>query len=234
MPAGSAPLPTERAAPARRTGRRDRLWAVLVRAADWFLRRWYGVREFTDDPSCLLRLALAPAPHAVSLGDGTRVDAGETVAMLHIWNEQIPRFRLAGPDLRWAIDVRRRLDVSFQALAQHLEHDPEWKDIRGIHACVTFGSQRRRWQIRRAAARFGFELIEDGAPAKGLHEFGEDFLIWAFTRAFNPAALRRQRFRRDRSELWISRQKLLGRYLEARNTATPAEEPRSLADAAGP
>lgn len=212
-PAGATPIPPRPAPRAPASGRRDRLWALLVRAADWGLRRWYGVREFTDDPACLLRLALAPAPHAVSLSDGTRILAGETVAMLHIWNEQIPRFRLAGPDLRWAIDVRRRLDHSFRALAQHLEHDPTWKDIRGVHACVTFGSRRRRWQIRRAAARFGFDLIEDGAPAEGLHELGEDFLIWAFTRAFNPAALRGQRFRRDRTELWISRQKLFGRYL---------------------
>jgi hypothetical protein len=214
MPAGAASPPSRLAAPIGTASLGDRLWALLVRATDWVLRRWYGVREFTDDPACLLRLALAPAPHAVSLSDGTRIEAGETVAMLHIWNEQIPRFRRTGPDLRWAIDVRRRLNRSFRALALHLEHDPAWWDIRGVHACVTFGSRRRHWQIRRAAARFGFELIENGAPAEGLHELGEDFLIWAFTRAFNPAALRRQRFRRDRSELWISRQKLLGRYLQ--------------------
>jgi hypothetical protein len=176
------------------------------------LRWWYGVREFTDDPSCLLRLALAPAPHEVTLGDATRIEAGEIVAMLHIWNEQLPRFRLDGPDLRWAIDVRRRLQRSFRALASHLERDPAWKEVRGIHACVVFGSRRRREQIRRAAEHFGFELIGD-ASAKGLHEFGEDFLIWAFARAFNPGALRRSPFRRDRTELWISRDKLLRRYL---------------------
>lgn len=203
------PQPFVRRAP----GRRDRLWSLFVRAADVGLRRWYGVREFTDDPLCLLRLALAPAPHAVTLSDGTRIEAGETVAMLHIWNEQIPRFRLTGPDLCWATDLRRRLLRSFRALARHLEHDPAWADIRGVHACVTFGSRRRRAQIARAAAGFGFDLIEDGAPAEGLHERGEDFLIWAFTRAFNPTALRRQRFRRDRTEVWISRRTLLDRYL---------------------
>lgn len=212
-PAGAAPLPPRPRALPRPAAWRDRFWARLVRAADWVLRRWYGVREFTDDPACLLRLALAPAPHAVALSDGTQIEAGETVAMLHMWNEQIPRFRRTGPDLCWAIDLRCRLDRSFRALAQHLEHDPAWREVRGVHACVTFGSRRRRWKIRRAAAHFGFELIEDGAPAEGLHERGEDFLIWAFTRAFNPAALSRQRFRRDRSEVWISRRKLLGRYL---------------------
>ncbi len=218
-PGGDALAP---AAPARRARARskvglrlkvrDLLWAALVRAADVVLRRWYGVREFTDDPACLLRIALAPAPHAVRLSDGTCIPAGEPVAMLHMWNEQVPRFSLAGPDVRWALDVRRRLLHSLGSLARHLDHDPAWKHIRGIHACVTFGSRRRRWQMRRAAARFGFDLIEDGAPA-GLHELGEDFLIWAFARAFNPVALRRQRFRRDRTELWISRDTLLARYL---------------------
>ena len=206
-------IPPPRDATPRVTNVRDRLWALLVRAADVVLRRWYGVREFTDDPSCLLRLALAPAPHAATLSDGMRIEAGEIVGMLHIWNEQVPRFRLDGPDLRWAIDVRRRLRRSFRALAEHLERDPAWKEVRGIHACVVFGSRRRREQIRRAAEHFGFELVGDGAPAEGWHELGEDFLIWAFTRAFNPGALRRSPFRRDRTELWISREKLLRLYL---------------------
>ena len=210
-PAGRAP-PTPVRRPMRPPpSRRDRLWVSLVRVADIVLRRWYGVREFTDDPACLLRLAFAPAPHAVALSDGTRIEAGETVAVLHIWNEHVPRFRLGAPDISWAIDVRRRMLRSFAGLARHLEHDPAWRDIRGIHACITFGSRLRRAQIRRFSARLGFDLIEDGVPV-GLHEFGEDFLIWALTRAFNPGALRRQPFRRDRMEVWISRQRLLGRY----------------------
>lgn len=215
----TAEPPTERAAtrpappPYRiRPSLRDRLWVLVVRIADKVLRRWYGVREFTDDPSCLLRLALAPSPHAVTLSDGTRVEAGETVVMLHIWNEQVPRFRRGGPDLRWAIDIRRRLRRSFHALATHLGEDPAWEGVRGIHACVVFGNRRRREQIRRAAEHFGFELIGN-TPPKGLHELGEDFLIWGLTRAFNPAALRRSPFWRDRTELWISREKLLRHYL---------------------
>jgi hypothetical protein len=191
----------------------DFAWSLLVGATDAILRRWYHVREFTTDPACLLRIAAGPAHHAVTLSDGTRVAEGEQVITLHMWNEQLPRFRLQGPDLRWALDVRRRLVRSFQALARHLNEEEAWREVKGIHACVTFGSRRRRWQIRRAAARFGFELIEDGTPVAGLHEFGEDFLIWAFARAFNPAALRRQRFHRDRTELWMSREALLARYL---------------------
>lgn len=190
---------------------RDLLWNAAVRITDWLLRRWYGVREFTDDPTCLFRISRAPAPHEAELSDGTRIRAGETIGVLHIWNEQLPRFSLVGPDFRWAHLIRRRMLNSFRELAQYLDTDPSWADIQGIYACVTFGSRRRRAQMRRVAARFGAELIDAGG-ANGLHALGEDVLIWAFARAFNPPALRRHSFRRDRTELWISRDRLLTRY----------------------
>jgi hypothetical protein len=192
----------------------DRGLALMMRGIDRVLRRYYGVREFSADPACLLRIAREPAPHPVRLSDGTEIAAGEDIAVLHIWNEQVPRFRLhAGPDLGWAVDVRRRLQQSFKDLARYLAADPESACIRGVHACVVFGNRRRRWQIRRAAARFGFDLIDDPTRPKSLHERGEDVLIWLLTRAFNPAALRRQSFWHDRTELWISREELLRRYL---------------------
>ncbi|HET6183371.1 MAG TPA: hypothetical protein VFA03_07225 [Acetobacteraceae bacterium] len=186
----------------------------VICGVDVVLRRWYGVREFTSDPGCLFRLARAPAPHEVRLSDGTVIAPGEEVLILHIWNEQVPRFRFpSGPDLMWALDVRSRLLRSFRLLARHLAEESDTQHIRAIHGCVAFGSRRRRWQLRRAAARFGFDLIDDAERPKGLHERGEDVLIWVFTRAFNPAALRRQPLWRDRTELWISRAELLRRYL---------------------
>lgn len=199
------------AALAPRPSIRDLLWNIAVRVTDWVLRRWYGVREFTDDPTCLFRISRAAAPHAAELSDGTRIHAGEMIGVLHIWNEQLPRFSRVGPDFRWAQLIRRRMLHSFRELAQYLDEDPSWADIRGIHACVTFGSRRRRAQIRRVAARFGVELIDVVAP-DGWHALGEDVLIWAFARAFNPPALRRYCFRRDRTELWISRDRLLTLY----------------------
>jgi hypothetical protein len=191
---------------------RDLLWTLLVRTTDALLRRWYGVHEFTDDPTCLFRISRASAPHDVELSDGTQIRTGEAIAVLHIWNEQLPRFSLVGPDFGWAQVIRRRMLASFRELARHLDHDPAWADVHGIHACVTFGSRRRRDQIRRTAARFGVELVDIGVPC-GWHELGEDVLIWAFARAFNPAALRRHCFRRDRTELWMSRARLLALYL---------------------
>src|SRR5215472_13478242 len=45
-----------------------------------------------------------------------------------------------------------------------------------------------------------------------LHGLGECFMQWGLTRAYNPAALPRQPFLRDRHELWISRATLRLRY----------------------
>ena len=194
-----------------RANRYDRLWALLMTTTDAVLRRAYGVHSFSDHPDCLLRIARITAPHDLRLADGTPVQHGEPVANLHFWNEHIPRFAPLGPDLAWAKTFRHRMQVSLKELTRYLESDPGWNDVRAIHGCVNFGSRRRRWQIQLAAARFGFELVPSEVPC-GLHEWGEDLLIWAFTRAFNPAALRRHVLWRDRTELWISRASLIRRY----------------------
>ena len=191
-------------------GWRDLGWTILVRTADWFLRRYYRVKEFTTDPDCLIRVRHTEATQAIELSD-SRVLPGDPMLDLHMWNEQLPRFFGRGADFCWAILVRRNLHRSITALARYVAGSPECRQVRAVRACVTFGNRRRQAQIRRAAARFGFELVEQRDP-DGWHELGEDMLIWAFARAFNPAALRCHRLRRDRTELWISRERLLQRF----------------------
>ncbi|MGH7154919.1 MAG: YkoP family protein [Acetobacteraceae bacterium] len=203
--------PLSLAPPGYRRSWRDLLWTAAVGTTDIFLRRWYRVREFTDDPTCLLRVSLIQAPGSLRLGDGEDIHAGDDVIMLHIWNEQLPRFFALGADFRWAKMVRRRMRDSFETLARHLASDPVFARVTGIYACVLFSSRRPRWQIGRAAASFGFELVESRSE-RGPRALGEDMLLWAFARAFNPAALRRHCFRRDRGEVWISRAGLLRRY----------------------
>ena len=184
----SAAATAERHLPANRY---DRVWATVMTATDSVLRRVYGVQSFTDSPDFLLRIARATAPRELRLGDGTLVHPGQPIALLHFWNEHIPRFAPRGPDLAWARIFRHRMQSSLRALARHMEEDHAWDDTQAIHGCVNFGSRRRRWQIQLAAERFGFELVPVDVPC-GLHEIGEDILIWCFARAFNPVALRRQ------------------------------------------
>ncbi|WP_158258409.1 YkoP family protein [Rhodopila globiformis] len=208
-PAGpEAPLPPREPQAASLS---DRAWVTVVTATDAVLRRIYGVQTFSDHPACLLRIARGTAPHRITLRDGTAVAAGAPIAMLHFWNEHLPHFPPDGPDLAWARLFRECMVISLQELSHHLQATPAWYDVRIIHACVNFGSRRRRWQIQRAAARFGFELLPTEVPC-GLHEWGENMLIWAFVRAFNPPALRRHALWRDRTGLWISKASLISRY----------------------
>ncbi len=203
-----------RTAPAGDQGRwNDALWATVVGGADAVLRRYYGVREFTADPKCVLRIAMTEARADLRLPDATEIHRGEAIGVVHFWNEHLPRFSSRGPDLHWATGMRNRIQRSLVALASHVESDPEWLDVRAFCACAALSGRLRKGRVQRVVRRYGFDLIETGEWSAGsLRAIGEDIVIWALTRAFNPVAVRRQSFLRPRHELWTSRQALLARY----------------------
>lgn len=192
---------------------RDETWTALVRGFDVYLRRFYGVYEFTSDPACVLRVHLEHARSAVTLSDGTRVGAGEPVGVLHLWNEHLPRFPSGKPDLHWAKTMRNCLRVSLAALASHVADEPAWRDVQALRCAATFSGVLRAGQMRRVAGAFGFDVIPSEISAlRRAHALGEDFLLWGFARAFNPATLQQQHFFRPRRDLWISREVLLHQY----------------------
>ena len=191
----------------------DELWAGSVAWVDALLRSYYGIYEFTDDPRCVLRVGLGEARAPVSLADGTRISIGEPVGTLHFWNEHLPRYSEKGPNLRWACAVRDRVMYSLRAFTEYIEGDPAWREVRAIRAETALPARLGASQIRRVFQRYGFERVPtDPSLRERLHGFGECFVLWGLTRAFNPAALPRQPFLRDRHELWLSRATLLRRY----------------------
>jgi len=191
----------------------DDFWLALVGSVDALLRSLNGIHEFTDDPECVLRIALTRAPSPVTLSDCTQIGAGEPVGALHLWNEHLPRYSGRGPDVAWACEIRRRVLHSMRLLATHIEREPGWQPVRAFCAATMLSKRLGETQIRRLAARHGFERIEPPPSLLGkLHTLGDCFNTWALTRAFNPAALPRQPFLRGRCELWISRAVLLNRY----------------------
>ena len=98
-------------------------------------------------------------------------------------------------------------------LAAYVEREPGWQSVRAFYAATTFSNRLGDRQIRRLAGRYDFERIEPpGSMLRRLHALGDCFNTWALTRAFNPAALRRQPFLRGRHELWVSRATLIERY----------------------
>jgi hypothetical protein len=191
----------------------DDFWMALVGSVDALLRSYHGIHEFTDDPDCVLRIAVRHACNRVSLSDGTCVERGERVGALHLWNEHLPRYSEAGPDVGWACDMRRRVLRSMRLLAVFVEREPVCKQIRAFCAETTLSNRLGDLQIRRLAGRYGFERIEPPASMlRRLHTLGDCLNTWALTRAYNPAALSRQPFLRGRYELWISRPALFARY----------------------
>jgi len=151
----------------------------LVRLLDGLLRRACGIVEFCDDLQCLLRVQLARCPRPLRLSDGTEVQRGESVLMLHLWNEHVPPIGPAGPDLLWAAGVHWRLIRSLRHVA-------------GLVADV----------VPRPLGRLG-----------RFGQFWENLYAWALMWAFNaPSLHRKQLLRLQRTEVWMSRQRLLERY----------------------
>jgi hypothetical protein len=191
----------------------DELWTGSVAWVDALIRSYYGIYEFTDDPACVLRVGLDQARAPVALSDGTCIETGEVVGTLHFWNEHLPRYSDKGPDLAWACTVRDRVTYSLRAFSQYIDTEPAWREVRAIRAETALPSRLGAAQVRRVFQRYGFELTPaDNSLLARLHGLGECFVLWGLTRAFNPAALPRQPFLRDRCELWISRAGLRARY----------------------
>jgi YkoP-like protein len=184
-----------------------------IRLFDTIIRAYYGVYEFTDDPACIFRVGLSRAHGSVSLSDGTQIRVGELVGTLHFWNEHLPRYSTKGPSLGWARIMHDRVLYSLRALADYVENDAGWREVRAVRAQAALSTRLGSSQVRRVAERYGFERVPTNPSLpRRLHALGESFTLWGLTRAFNPAALPRQPFLRDHHELWISRASLLRRY----------------------
>jgi hypothetical protein len=137
------------------------------------------------------------------------------VGTLHFWNEHLPRYSERGPDLRWACAVRDRVIYSLRAFSEYVEGEPGWAEVRAIRTDTAIPARLGAPQIMRVFQRYGFERVPtDSSLMDRLHGLGECFVLWGLTRAFNPAALPRQPFLRDRHQLWISRATLLRRYAQ--------------------
>ncbi|MDA8048544.1 MAG: hypothetical protein M0002_00765 [Rhodospirillales bacterium] len=191
--------------------------AMLVRQLDSSLRRGYGIKEFSDDPSCVLRLSHERAWRRLLLSDGTAIAPGDPVGELHFLSEHMPAFARDGPDLAWAVETYRRLRQSFSLLAAALESDAPWQDLRAVFARWAFAGAFDASHQRRLIEEFGLDLFApDRTIAHRVHDLMQDFLLWGMLRTFNPGALSSHGFFRSRQEIWVSRPALLARFLPAR------------------
>jgi len=195
----------------------DAVWYGALRQAilglDRLLRCYYGVRTFSDDPACLLRIASGVVTAPVRLVDGARLATGDPILELHLWNEQLPRHR-GGGGLGWAARFRAMLDHSLRLPATEIATNPALADMRALRANTAFVTPGRGDNLARIATLYGFAAPLDGGDgsAPRRRHLGEDLLVWGLALACNPLSLRTKSLRRARHELWISRDDLLRRY----------------------
>ena len=64
--------------------------------------------SFTDDPACILRVALSVSARDIVLNDDVRIARGAPVLELHFWNERLPVLPRRGASLEWGIEAARR------------------------------------------------------------------------------------------------------------------------------
>ena len=186
----------------------------LVRLLDGLLRRACGIVEFCDDLQCLLRVQLARCPRPLRLSDGTEVQRGESVLMLHLWNEHVPPMGPAGPDLRWAAGVRSRLIRSLRHVAALVTTDPQLAKVQAVGGDTVLFPLDDDGNPARLMRRLGFDVVPRPLGRLGrFGEFWENLYAWALMSAFNALSLhRKQLLRLQRTEVWMSRQRLLERY----------------------
>jgi hypothetical protein len=184
---------------------------ALIRAFDRTLCRRYRVFEFDDGPHCILRLQTPRAAHPIRLGDGTVVQRGDPVLMLHVWNERVPSIGPGGPDLAWAARFQRMLLASFRSAARWLAGRPDLAGVRAVGAVtVLIGPDDERGGL---LGRMGMQAMPYRNPLGRFGEFWENFYSWALLWTYNPASLHHRRLlTMRRREFWISAEAFVARY----------------------
>jgi hypothetical protein len=178
---------------------------------DAVLQRAQGVYEFSQRADCILRVAPGRARRAMVLEDGTALAVGDPVLQLHLWNEHIARIPRGGAGLAWAREFRRQFRVSFAALAHHVAHDSRCRELRAVWGRCAFIPGEERAQLAHLARPFGLELLDEPEPDRlqAFHDFWENVYIIGLILCFNPAAALDDVLRRNRYQLWISRDRLI-------------------------
>jgi len=191
----------------------DAIGRAAVRGLDVLVRRAYHVREFTQDENCILRIALGRSAKDMTLSDGTRIEKGEVVGELHLWNERLPRMDEEGPSLQWALTTYRLWRVSLKKLTAYLENDPQFENIRAFRG----ESALLKDDLEGSALfeRLGFDLVRRNRTSRleRFAEFWENLYTWWLIWTFNPGSMRSKNLSRmERAQIWISRRALIEKY----------------------
>lgn len=192
--------------------RAPRGWLVsVIRWADASISRADGIVDFTDDPDCILRIAVRRTDAPLRLSHDV-IPAGATFLDLHFHNDHLLRDDAHG--LKWGARFRNRLVVSLAELAEALEREPRLADVRAVRGRLASPLGRRHAELARFAARFGFEPVPDDHRhwTDTLHDLGENIWLVMLGLAFGARAHEHRALLRWRGDMWLSRERLIGRF----------------------
>jgi hypothetical protein len=187
----------------------------LVFGLDTILRRWYAIGEYSSHPLCIFRIQLAEIDRAIRLSDGTLARPGDRIIDLHLWNEHLPRLSDQGVSVRWALEMRRCLDVSLRELAKYLSTHHELGEIALLRGDIKFCVAEQCDQMTRVCRRLGFEVSDGDGPStliEQIHRFGQNILISLMVLALNGMAIRADTLRRTAVMVYLSRKQLIARF----------------------
>jgi hypothetical protein len=192
------------------------IFRAMVHRFDVLLRRQKHVRDFTQDESCILRIALTVCKKDFQLSDGTNVRSGDRICELHFWNEHLPPIPPEGPDLRWGARFYRLAVRSLRSLAAHIAAEQGLGDVVALRGEMALPGGDDFLLLVNAGGQMGFDVLnltlQTGRRGRFRH-FWENVYSWALMWTFNPGTLRTKRFLRlQRYQFWMSRQTLFERY----------------------
>jgi hypothetical protein len=184
----------------------------LIRGFDRWLARRYRVFEFSPDPECILRLQFGRAAHSIALPEGD-VQRGQSVLLLHFWNERLPPIPEDGPDLAWAKEGQRKFVHSLQQVGEYLATTPGMPEIQAVGATTALLMSGKAESGARMIRQLGFVVIPYRSPLGRFGEFWENFYSWLLVWAYNPVSLHAHPlFGLQRSEIWIVPERLVELY----------------------
>ena len=204
----------------------------LVRKIDALLRDFYDIFDYCHDEDCLLRMSITQSKRDITLSDGTHISRGEKIVELHFWNEHMPQMPKSGPDMAWASAFRRKITCSLKELSDYIEAEPGLRDISAFFGDPPFSGQESMAPLLELVKRWGFDVVKKEAT-EGLWArfvaFWEKVYTLMLVWVYNPGSLKSKNpWKRNRDELWISRNILISKYADKRVRLAKSGEEKHL------
>jgi hypothetical protein len=184
----------------------------FLRAFDHWLCQREGVLAFTQEPEVVLRVQDAVTPVDILLPDGS-IPSGSRILKMHIWSDRMPEIPAQGPDLAWALRLRRLIESSSRAVARYIQMTSHLQEIRAIGGITAHVSLQGANGGRSMLEHLGFLVFPYHRPLGAFGEFWENLFTYWLLWAYNPNSLRHHKLLdMQRTEVWMSRENFLQRF----------------------